>query len=122
MEKVVLRHLSGTKGQQVESIPLDKAADLLIGRDPASHIKFDPEHDDLVGRQHARILRDPADKYRYSIVDLNSRNGTYVNKQRVVGTTALAPGMGTTRKPASRTRATRMAPGSDRPGVPASVT
>jgi pSer/pThr/pTyr-binding forkhead associated (FHA) protein len=92
MEKVILRHLSGTKGQQVESIPLDKAADLLIGRDPASHVKFDPEHDDLVGRQHARILRDPSDKYRYSIVDLNSRNGTYVNKQRVVGTTALAPG------------------------------
>jgi serine protease Do len=92
MEKVVLRHLSGTKGQQVESIPLDKAADLLIGRDPAAHVKFDPEHDDLVGRQHARILRDPSDKYRYSIVDLNSRNGTYVNKQRVVGTTALAPG------------------------------
>jgi serine protease Do len=92
MERVVLRHLSGAKGQQVESIPLDKAGDLLIGRDLAAHVRFDPEHDDLVGRQHARILQDPADKYRFSIVDLNSRNGTYINQQRVVGTAVLAPG------------------------------
>jgi pSer/pThr/pTyr-binding forkhead associated (FHA) protein/S1-C subfamily serine protease len=92
MERVVLRHLSGTKSQQVEEIPLDKAKDLLIGRDPAAHVKYDPEHDDLVGRQHARVLQDPGDKYKYSIVDLNSRNGTYVNKQRVVGTVALGPG------------------------------
>ncbi len=92
MERVVLRHLSGAKGQQVESIPLDRAGDLLIGRDLAAHVRFDPEHDDLVGRQHARILQDPGDKYKFSIVDLNSRNGTYINKQRVVGTSALAPG------------------------------
>jgi serine protease Do len=92
MERVVLRHLSGAKGQQVESIPLDKARDLLIGRDLAAHVRFDPEHDDLVGRQHARILQDPADRYKFSIVDLNSRNGTYINKQRVVGTAALGPG------------------------------
>jgi serine protease Do len=92
MERVVLRHLSGAKGQQVESIALDKAGDLLIGRDLAAHVRFDPEHDDLVGRQHARILQDPADRYKFSIVDLNSRNGTYINKQRVVGTAALAPG------------------------------
>jgi len=92
MERVVLRHLSGAKNQQIEEIPLDKAKDLLIGRDPAAHVRFDPERDDLVGRQHARILQDPGDKYKYSIVDLNSRNGTYVNKQRVVGTIALGPG------------------------------
>jgi len=92
MEKVVLRHLSGAKGQQVESIPLDKARDLLIGRDLSAHVRFDPESDDLVGRQHARILQDPGDRYKFSIVDLNSRNGTYLNKQRVVGTAAITPG------------------------------
>ena len=92
MERVVLRHLSGAKGQQVESIPLDKARDLLIGREPSAHIRFDPESDDLVGRQHARILQDPGDRYKFSIVDLNSRNGTYVNKQRVVGTAAITTG------------------------------
>jgi S1-C subfamily serine protease len=92
MEKVVLRHLSGAKGQQVESIPLEKARDLLIGRDLSAHVRFDPESDDLVGRQHARILQDPGDRYKFSIVDLNSRNGTYLNKQRVVGTAAITPG------------------------------
>src|SRR5689334_23223390 len=92
MVKVVLRHLSGAKGQQVESIPLDKARDLLIGRDLSAHVRFDPESDDLAGRQHARILQDPGDRYKFSIVDLNSRNGTYLNKQRVVGTAAITPG------------------------------
>lgn len=92
MERVVLRHLTGSKQQQVEELPLDKAKDLLIGRDTAAQIRFDPERDDLVGRQHARILQDPGDRYKFSIVDLNSRNGTYVNQQRVVGTVALTPG------------------------------
>jgi serine protease Do len=92
MERVVLRHLSGAKGQQVEEIPLDKARDLLIGRDLSAHVRFDPESDDLVGRQHARILQDPGDRYKFSIVDLNSRNGTYLNKQRVVGTAAITAG------------------------------
>ncbi|MGH7712202.1 MAG: FHA domain-containing protein, partial [Gemmatimonadaceae bacterium] len=48
--------------------------------------------DDLVGRQHARLARDPNDKYRFSVTDLNSRNGTYVNKKRVIGQMWLAPG------------------------------
>lgn len=92
MDRVVLRHLSGSKRQQVEEYPVDRARDLLVGRDPAAQVKFDPDQDDLVGRQHARILQDPSDPQRYSIVDLNSRNGTYVNRQRVLGTVVLTPG------------------------------
>jgi S1-C subfamily serine protease len=92
MDRVVLRHLSGSKRQQVEEIPVDRARDLLIGRDPAAQVKFDPDQDDLVGRQHARILQDASDPQKYSIVDLNSRNGTYVNRQRVAGTVVLNPG------------------------------
>ncbi|MFN8060486.1 MAG: trypsin-like peptidase domain-containing protein [Vicinamibacterales bacterium] len=92
MERVVLRHLSGSKAQQVEEIPLEKAGVLLVGRDARADIKFDPDRDDLVGREHARINQDRSDRYRFSITDLNSRNGTYLNRQRVVGTSALAPG------------------------------
>ena len=36
--------------------------------------------------------------------------------------TALAPGIGSMRNPSARTAATNPAPGSDTPGVPASVT
>ncbi len=92
MQRIVVRHLSGSKKQQVEEFPIGAARDLLIGRDPAAQIRYDAERDDLVGRQHARLLQDPADQFKYSVVDMNSRNGTFVNQQRVVGTAVLSPG------------------------------
>jgi serine protease Do len=45
-----------------------------------------------VGRRHATIRQDPADPTRFRIEDLGSRNGTYVNRQRIVGSAALTPG------------------------------
>jgi S1-C subfamily serine protease len=92
MEKVILRHLKGSKATQVEEFALDQFSELVIGRDPSAGVRFDPEKDDLVGRQHARIARDPNDKYKFSVTDLNSRNGTYVNKKRVTGQMWLSPG------------------------------
>jgi len=92
MERVVLRHLKGSKASQLEEFPLQQFAELTIGRDPASEIRFDPEKDDLVGRQHARISRDKGDPYRFKLQDLNSRNGTFLNKLRVVGEMPLQPG------------------------------
>lgn len=92
MERVILRHLKGSKASQLEEFPLQQFVELTIGRDPASSIRFDPETDDLVGRQHARISRDAADPYRFRLQDLNSRNGTFLNKLRVVGEMPLQPG------------------------------
>lgn len=92
MEKVILRHLKGSKATQVEEFTLDQFSELILGRDPSAGVRFDPEKDDLVGRQHARIARDPNDKYKFSVTDLNSRNGTYVNKKRVTGQMWLSPG------------------------------
>jgi serine protease Do len=92
MERVVLRHLSGSKTNQTQEFPLADFRDLLIGRDPGANVRYDPDRDDLVGRQHARLSRDPADPYRFTITDLNSRNGTFINKQRIVGTAAVTPG------------------------------
>lgn len=92
MERVVLRHLKGSKASQIEEFPLQQFAELVFGRDPNSSVRFDPEKDDLVGRQHARIARDSGDPYRFKVVDLNSRNGTFLNKLRVVGEMPLQPG------------------------------
>ncbi|MDZ7631352.1 MAG: FHA domain-containing protein [Gemmatimonadaceae bacterium] len=58
MEKLLLRHLKGSKAGETETFALSAYPDLLIGRDPASAVRFDPAQDDLVGRQHARIQRD----------------------------------------------------------------
>ena len=92
MERVILRHLKGSKASQLEEFPLQQFVELTIGRDPNSTIRFDPEKDDLVGRQHARISKDAADPYRFKLADLNSRNGTFLNKLRVVGEMPLQPG------------------------------
>jgi S1-C subfamily serine protease len=92
MERVILRHLKGSKASQLEEFPLQGFAELVFGRDPASSVRFDPERDDLVGRQHARITRDATDPQRFKLVDLNSRNGTFLNKLRVVGEMPIQPG------------------------------
>ena len=53
-------------------------ADLVsVGRDPQSDIFLD---DITVSRRHAEVARDGA---RYSIRDVGSLNGTYVNRQLV---------------------------------------
>jgi len=92
MERVILRHLKGSKASQLEEFPLPQFGELILGRDPNSGIRFDPDKDDLVGRQHARISRDATDPYRFKLTDLNSRNGTFLNKLRVVGDMPLQPG------------------------------
>jgi serine protease Do len=92
MERIVLRHLNGSKSNQVEEFPLHLFNELVFGRDPASTVKYDADRDDLVGRQHAKIVRDPSDTSQFMITDLGSRNGTFVNKQRIVGAAKVAPG------------------------------
>ena len=92
MERIVLKHLSGSKANQVEEFPLNHVKELILGRDPSSTVKYDPDRDDLVGRQHAKISQDPNDPSQFIVTDLNSRNGTFVNRQRISGTTRLNVG------------------------------
>src|SRR5215213_8992945 len=92
MERIVLKHLSGSKANQVEEFPLAHVKELILGRDPSSTVKYDPDRDDLVGRQHAKITQDPNDPSQFIVTDLNSRNGTFVNRQRLTGTTRINPG------------------------------
>ena len=92
MARIVLRHLSGSKANQVEDFPLTHFRELVFGRDPSASVKYDPNMDDLVGRQHAKLIQDPADPNQFVITDLSSRNGTFVNRQRIGGSVRLAPG------------------------------
>jgi serine protease Do len=92
MERIVLRHLSGSKANQVEEFPLAHFRELVFGRDPSASVKYDPNTDDLVGRQHAKVMQDSADPTQFVITDLNSRNGTFVNRQRIVGSARISPG------------------------------
>lgn len=91
-ERILLRHLSGSKAGRVESFSLDATEPFTFGRAAASTVQFDPDRDDLVSRQHAKIEQDADDPTRFTITDLDSRNGTFVNKQRIPGLARLMPG------------------------------
>ncbi len=63
-------------GREGEIITLDNDI-VTIGRSPHSDLFLD---DVTVSRHHARVLRDDAG---FSVEDLNSLNGTYVNRRRI---------------------------------------
>jgi S1-C subfamily serine protease len=63
---------------------------LTIGRDPSCDVKFDPDND-LVSRRHSKITRS-TETGGYTIADLGSRNGTFVNKQRIFEPVSLSCG------------------------------
>jgi S1-C subfamily serine protease len=92
MERIVLKHLSGSKANQVEEFPLNHVKEIILGRDTSATVKYDPDRDDLVGRQHAKIAQDSSDPSQFIVTDLNSRNGTFVNRQRISGSARVNPG------------------------------
>ena len=92
MKRIVLRHLSGSKASQVEEFPLNHFSELTIGRDQSSIVKFDADKDDLVGRQHAKVVTDQTNSQEFLLADMNSRNGTFLNKQKIVGAVRVTAG------------------------------
>lgn len=92
MERMLIKHLSGSKANQVEEFSLKHHNELIFGREAGVTVKYDPDRDDLVGRQHAKISRDPADPNGFQLTDLNSTNGTFLNGQKVNGTVRVNPG------------------------------
>ena len=90
--RVEIKRKSASKGAQVEEYPLQLLKELTIGRDTSCDVKYDPDQEDLVSRRHAKIVVEDSEKCSFLISDLGSRNGTFVNKQRIFGPVHLAPG------------------------------
>jgi hypothetical protein len=90
--RIVVRHTSAGRENQVQEFPLNHFRQLTIGRDPSCDIRYDADRDDLVSRQHARIEVKGAEPPEVEVTDLNSRNGTFVNKRRIQSPTRLSPG------------------------------
>jgi S1-C subfamily serine protease len=84
--KAQFKFLSGARTGQVETVA---KAYIGLGRHPLSDVRFDSERDLDVSVRHAAILRKPDG---YVLQDLGSKNGTYVNGQRVATDTPLASG------------------------------
>ena len=89
MDRMLIKHLSGSKANQVEEFALKHHNELIFGRDVSATVKYDPDRDDLVGREHAKIARDASDPNGFTLTDMNSTNGTFLNKQRVTGSVKL---------------------------------
>ena len=83
MERILIRHLSGARAGELDEFPAAEISEILVGRDPDAEVRFDPSREDLVSRHHVRIVRDPESPDEFSVVDLQSRNGTFLNRQRV---------------------------------------
>lgn len=126
MKRILIRHTSGIRANQVDDFPAEGFKEIVVGRDQTANVQFDPDRDDLVSRQHMRIYPDPQNPGELLMNDLKSRNGTFLNRQRIQDPSRvhhgdvvqLGPGGPEFRvefdpAPASAARATRLAtPGS----------
>jgi pSer/pThr/pTyr-binding forkhead associated (FHA) protein len=91
VERYVIKHLTGSKANQVEEFDFHKP-ELSFGRASNNDVQFDPETDLVVSREHAKIVKDPNDSLSFMLVDNESRNGLFVNKQKIKGATKLSVG------------------------------
>ena len=92
MVRMIFRHISGTRATQVDVVTIDAHRELILGRASSAAIRFDPMGDDQVGRHHARIMWDTTQHAHFTLADLGSRNGTYVNGRRVEEPVQLGAG------------------------------
>lgn len=92
MLHIILRHISGSRATEVDIIPLGAHQELILGRAPSAAVRFDPRLDGVVGRHHARITRNEDDGEGFMLIDLGSRNGTFLNGERVRAAMAVRIG------------------------------
>lgn len=90
-EYIIINHLIGSKAGQVEGFLVSTYSEITIGRDSSSILKFDKNKDIMISSRHAKITISNNPR-QFSLLDLNSRNGTFINKRRAVGVTKLKLG------------------------------
>ena len=80
------RFLSGARAGEVATF---RKAYIGLGRHPLSDVRFDVDRDLDVSSRHAAIVRHDA---AFSVRDLGSKNGTFVNGARITGDVVLHDG------------------------------
>ena len=96
MSNGLLRLISG-EGNSIEqkySYLLSDSSEILVGREPICQIVFKSEEYGMVSRRHAAIAPSASSDgiIRFTICDLNSSNGTYLNGKRLQGCQELQAG------------------------------
>jgi serine protease Do len=90
--QIVLRHLTGRRVGEVEKFPLGNYRDVVLGRAGAAMVCLDPDRRDEVSRWHARIIPVLGEPMRFLLVDLDPRQGTFVNGLRIPEAVPLRSG------------------------------
>lgn len=70
-------------GEQPDTVALPSLGTVLIGRDPSANVRFAQP---TMSRHHARLQISPQE---IILVDLDSRNGTFVNGERIAAPRSL---------------------------------
>jgi pSer/pThr/pTyr-binding forkhead associated (FHA) protein len=89
--RVIIRHLSGSKVNQVEQIPLKDLHEITIGRDVSSTVAYDTRRDDVVSRRHAVIRIEQGENPVFRLSDLGSSNGSARAARNSASTSSLVP-------------------------------
>lgn len=84
--EIRITHLSGSRAGQDATYDSDT---VTLGRSPSNLITFDPEKDILVSGRHAKLIQTLDG---WSVEDLGSTNGTFVDGERISTVTTLQPG------------------------------
>jgi hypothetical protein len=82
MQRILIRHIAGSRANQVDEFQAQGLREIVAGREEGTGIHY-PDGEDLVSRAHARIYAEPPGSDAYYIADLQSRNGTFLNRQRI---------------------------------------
>lgn len=90
--KVILRFRNASKAGTSAEFPIRVFRTITIGRDTSCEVAYDGDHDDLVSRLHAKITVEAGNPPAYILSDFGSRNGTFVNQQRIDGPVRLNAG------------------------------
>lgn len=92
VKNFIIRHLTGAKANQVEEFDFITHSELTFGRSSDTDIRFDPEIDTTVSREHGKIVKNPDNELGFTLIDNGSRNGIFLNKNRINNSVALFPG------------------------------
>lgn len=92
MERVLINHRDGSRTGQCEIYPIARFQSLYFGRGSDCDVRFSADADLMVSRSHAVLEWDKGKPRLFTLTDLVSSNGTFVNGKRVDGMVRLAEG------------------------------
>ena len=92
MPRVVLRHLSGSRSLETETLELENETEVVIGPAGAALVRLQQPRDTLPGQWRARIIPVEGRSRRFVLVNLRSDEGVLVNHRPVSDAVLLRPG------------------------------